>query len=75
MNLKTNVFKHEKAVRSDGELNNGFYFEYDEHNRCVFNKDKNGFWVFKFYESSPHIITPYMVFHKYYHLYNPDVTL
>jgi len=63
-------YKHPLAVRHKEE--NGLYTEHDEHGRVVFHEDNHGYFAFKFYVSEPHVVTPYMVLHKYFLLYNPN---
>lgn len=67
------TYKHGKAVRSVGELNKDFYYEFDEFDRIVFSKDAKGYWSFSFYEDKEYVTTPHMVFHKYFLLYNPEI--
>ncbi len=63
---------HNRAVRSVGTLNQGLYSEYDLHDRCVYNKDSNGFWGLQFFTDNEHDNTPYILIHKYSFLYNPQ---
>lgn len=64
-------YKHPLAVRS--EESNGFYSEYDEHDRVVYHKDKWGYFAFKYYHSESYILQPYHIIHKYMRLYNPEL--
>lgn len=78
MGLATTIAAKEKldhplAVRSRNE--NGFYWEYDKHDRVVFYEDCHGYWTFCFYSDVPHDVTPYFVLHKYFRLYNPNLKM
>lgn len=62
--------KHPLAVRVKDE--DGFYTEYDQHDRVVYHRDKWGFFSYAFYHDDKHLRTPYHVVHKYLRLYNPE---
>lgn len=62
-------YTHPLAV-SHTETTNGFYSEFDKHNRCVYHSMNTGYWSMKFYVDESHVMTPYFVVHKYSVFYN-----
>ncbi len=71
-------YRHTCAVRREGSLDEvGLYQEFDKYDRCVYSKDRNGFWCFYFYsdEKDEHgnvSMVAHTFVHKYYFLYNPQ---
>lgn len=66
-----NNFKHKQSVKS--EERNGYFFEFDEHDRNTYHSTPRGYWCYNFFhepvngKANP---VPYKSFHKYWNYYN-----
>ena len=70
---ETEKYFHPLSVRFKEQ--DGFRYEYDEHDRVTYHHDRWGYFALLFYHDAKHLNTPYYVQHKYHRLYNPEPAL